>query len=162
MGNIMSEFFKIIRKNTSPLFYAAVVARSYFTSEERYNVVVDGWTYKPEYLRSGEKILFVDDIFDSGCTINHLVSIILNQGLPKEDVRIAVHDYKIRTYLKKPHTITPDYYAQSHTIDTPEDDIWFHYLSHEITGIKKDKITSYFPEADDQLIMVINMLKDFL
>ena len=29
IGNVISEYFKIIRKNERPVFYAAVVARSY-------------------------------------------------------------------------------------------------------------------------------------
>lgn len=162
MGNIISEFFKVLRKKRSPLFYAAVVARSYFTSDERYNVVVDGWTYNPEYLRFGEKILFVDDIFDSGYTINHLVKCILNQGLPRKDVKIAVHDYKIRAYLKKSLSLTPDYYAKSHFIEKPEDDIWIHYLSHEIAGLGSKDLEEFFPGADDEVKMVLNILKDFL
>ena len=38
--------------------------------------MVDGWTYSPEHLRHGDKILLVDDIFDTGKTINHLVELI--------------------------------------------------------------------------------------
>ena len=162
MGNVISEYFKVIRKNKAPLFYAAVVARSYFTSEKRYNVVVDGWTYNPEFLRFGEKILFVDDIFDSGYTINHLVSIILEKGLPREDVRIAVHDYKKRLYLKQSQSITPDYFASSHTIENPEDDIWIHYQSHEILGLGEKDLFRFFPDADDDLKDSLNVLRDFL
>jgi len=49
------------------VYYAAVVARSYAGNvglQDR--VRVDGWTYDPEYLlRSGDKVLLVDDIFDT-------------------------------------------------------------------------------------------------
>ena len=162
MGNIISEFFKIIQKDSFPIFYAAVVARSYFTAEKRYNVVVDGWTYNPQYLRFGEKILFVDDIFDSGYTINHLIACILQQGIPRKDVRIAVHDYKIRSYLNATQTITPDYYANSHTIEKPEDDIWIHYLSHEIAGLGCKDLIDFFPGADEEVKIVLNVLKSFL
>lgn len=162
MGNIISEFFKIIRKDSAPVFYAAVVARSYFTSDERFNVVVDGWTYDPEYLRYGEKILFVDDIFDSGCTINHLVNCVVEQGIPREDIRVAVHNYKIRPYLEKQQPILPDYYAQTHIIKKPEDDIWIHYLSHEIVGLNRKNLFDFFPGADEEVKRALRVIKDFL
>ncbi|MBN2532566.1 MAG: phosphoribosyltransferase [Spirochaetales bacterium] len=162
IGNIISEFFKIIRKGSAPLFYAAVVARSYFTSEERYNVVVDGWTYNPGYLRKGEKILFVDDIFDSGCTMNHLVNCVINQGIAREDIRVAVHNYKIRPYLEKQHTVIPDFSAQSHIIERPEDDIWIHYLSHEIIGLTRKNLFDFFPTADEEVKRALSVIKEFL
>jgi hypoxanthine phosphoribosyltransferase len=162
IGNIICEYFKIIRKNAAPVFYAAVVARSYFTSEERYNVVVDGWTYDPEYLRFGEKILFVDDIFDSGYTMNHLVNCVLDQGIPRKDIRVAVHNYKKRPYLTKQQPVTPDFYAQEHTIETPEDDIWIHYLSHEIAGLKRKDLFDLFPDADEEVKRALSVIKDFL
>ena len=79
----MSEYFKIVRKEAArPVFYAAVVARSYAGVNQREKVRIDGWTYSPEYLRSGDKVLIVDDIYDSGRTINHLAEVILAKGLP--------------------------------------------------------------------------------
>ena len=64
MGNVFSEFYKLVRKDERPVFYAAVVARSYTDIHKRDNVMIDGWTYDPQYLRNGDKILFVDDVFD--------------------------------------------------------------------------------------------------
>ncbi|MDX9801148.1 MAG: phosphoribosyltransferase family protein, partial [Spirochaetia bacterium] len=93
LGNIISEYFKIVQKGKRPVFYAAIVARSYNDVMDNSNVKVDGWTYDPKYLRSGDKILFIDDIFDSGKTINYLVNIILAEGIKREDIKIAVHDY---------------------------------------------------------------------
>jgi len=162
VGNIISEFFKIVRKDTAPVFYAAVVARSYFTEEKRYNIVVDGWTYKPEYLRKGQKVLFVDDIFDSGYTLNYLVRCITEHGISKKDVRVAVHDYKIREYLENPHSITPDFYARKHYIKKPEDDFWIHYLSHEIMGIKRKDLLDLFPEADEEEKKALEAIRGFL
>src|SRR5512137_2841941 len=99
IGNVMSEYFKIVRQESSrPVFYAAVVARSYSGINQRDQVRIDGWTYSPEYLRSGDRVLLVDDIFDSGRTVNYLVEVILSKGLPRKDVKIAVHDYKVCEY----------------------------------------------------------------
>ena len=96
LGNVMSEYFKIVRQESArPVFYAAVVARSYAGINQREQIRIDGWTYSPEYLRNGDKVLLVDDIYDSGRTVNHLAEVILAKGLPRKDVKIAVHDYKI-------------------------------------------------------------------
>ena len=90
---------KIVRKDEGrPVFYAAVVARSYTDIRQHERVMVDGWTYSPEHLRSGDKVLLVDDIFDSGHTINRLAEIILEKGIPRKDLKVAVHDYKYFTY----------------------------------------------------------------
>ena len=162
IGNIISEYFKLIRKKENPPFYAAVVARSYFDSSKQGNVVVDGWTYNPEYLRYGEKILFIDDIFDSGYTINHLIGIIIKKGIQKKDVKIAVHDYKKRLYKKNTLPIKPDFFCRLHKIKKAEDDIWFHYLSHELVGFSKKDLKKYFHDPDDQLINALNIIKDNL
>ncbi len=147
VGNVMSEYFKVVRRGSRPVFYAAVVARSYSDIREQDLVMVDGWTYSPEYLRSGDKVLLIDDIFDSGNTINHLVDIILRKGLPRNDVRVAVHDYKVRKYLPDDHPVHPDYYCRKHVIERPEDDTWIHYMSHELVGLTGQEISEHY--ADD-------------
>lgn len=146
VGNVMSEYFKVVRRGSRPVFYAAVVARSYTDIRQQDLVMVDGWTYSPEYLRSGDKVLLIDDIFDSGNTINHLVDIILRKGLPRDDVRIAVHDYKIRKYLPDEHPVHPDYYCRKHVIERPEDDTWIHYMSHELVGLTHDEVSKHYRE----------------
>jgi hypoxanthine phosphoribosyltransferase len=114
----MSEYFKIVRKEAArPVFYAAVVARSYAGINQREQVRIDGWTYSPEYLRTGDKVLIVDDIYDSGRTINHLAEVILAKGLPRQDVKIAVHDYKICEYRSERLPIAPDYWCRKHVIE---------------------------------------------
>lgn len=154
MGNVISEYFKLVRKDGRPVFYAAVVARSYTDIHTRERVMVDGWTYSPEYLRSGDRILLVDDIFDSGRTINHLVGILLEKGIPREDIKIAVHDYKIRNFVDERLPIQPDYWCRKHMVDKPEDDAWIHYLSHELVGLSSTEVDQYFADdADIQRIV---------
>ena len=48
-------------KGGRPVLYAAVVARSYQGIRDHEEVRIDGWTYSPEHLRQGDKILLVDD-----------------------------------------------------------------------------------------------------
>jgi hypoxanthine phosphoribosyltransferase len=151
MGNVISEYFKIMRKDKRPVYYAAVVARSYRDIGAQDKVRVDGWTYDPTYLRSGDKVLLVDDIFDSGRTVNHLVEIIMEQGIPRSDVRVAVHDYKIRKYVAKQLPVQPDYWCRCHELETPEDDFWIHYMSHELVGLTDQEKKEHYYHEDPEL-----------
>lgn len=156
MGNVISEFFKFVRRGQRPVFYAAVVARSYTDIHQQDRVSVDGWTYSPEHLRSGDRILLVDDIFDTGRTINHLVEVILEKGIPREDIRVAVHDYKVRQYAGERLPIQPDYYCRYHDIQEPSQDQWIHYLSHELVGLEPGEINAEF--ADDRVQEILHGL----
>jgi hypoxanthine phosphoribosyltransferase len=138
MGNVFSEFFKIVRNGERPVFYAAVVARSYTDIHQQDRVMIDGWTYNPEHLRHGDKILFIDDIFDSGKTLNHLVEVILEKGIPRSDVKVAVHDYKDVKY-KEHLPIQPDFYCNKYEIEKVDDEMWIHYMSHELIGLTKEE-----------------------
>ncbi|MDR0450094.1 MAG: phosphoribosyltransferase, partial [Treponema sp.] len=88
LGNVISEYFKVIRRKSRPVYYAAVVARSYTDVLKQDKVTVEGWTYDPARLRIGDRVLLVDDIFDSGRTINHLAGIILEKGIPRQDLKV--------------------------------------------------------------------------
>jgi len=160
MGNVISEYFKVVRRNQRPVFYAAVVARSYSDVREQENIRIDGWTYNPKYLRNGDRILLVDDIFDSGRTINHLVKICMDKGIPRDDIRIAVHDYKIRSFLKEQPSISPDYFCRKHIIDSTEDDTWVHYLSHELVGLTDLEIRENYGDDPDVVKLLIQLRKD--
>jgi len=151
MGNVISEYFKIVRRGMRPAYYAAVVARSYRDVGLQEKVRVDGWTYDPEYLRTGDKVLLVDDIFDSGRTVNALVEIIVDKGLPREDVRVAVHDYKIRLSQERQLPVQPDYWCRKHEIATPEEDFWIHYLSHELVGLTEEERKRYYADVGREL-----------
>jgi hypoxanthine phosphoribosyltransferase len=158
MGNVFSEFFKLVNTRDRPVFYAAVVARSYTDIHQAGRVRIDGWTYDPEYLRSGDKVLFVDDIFDTGRTINHLVECILDKGLPRKDVKIAVHDYKIAAYREQ-LPITPDYWWRKLEVDKPENDSWIHYLSHELEGLTDREIEEQYLSQDPDLAGVFDLIR---
>ena len=158
LGNVISEYFKIVQKGKRPVFYAAIVARSYNDIMDNSNVKIDGWTYDPKYLRSGDKILFIDDIFDSGKTINYLVNIILSEGIKREDIKIAVHDYKLFTYLEEKLPIHPDYYCRKHIIESKEQDIWIHYMSHELQGLTKEELQTHYYSEDPELAEALSVL----
>lgn len=156
MGNVFSEYYKLIRKRNHerPVYYAAVVARSYENMKLETEVRIDGWTYAPEHLRNGDKILIVDDIFDTGKTINALVGVILSKGIPREDVKVAVFDYKVALYKSTPRLpIQPDYYCRKHVLESIEDESWIHYMNHEFIGLTCEEIDIYYRDEEVRSIL---------
>jgi hypoxanthine phosphoribosyltransferase len=161
LGNVISEYFKIIRKGKRPVYYAAVVARSYTgvaAAEEK--IMVEGWTYSPEHLRVGDKILLVDDIFDSGKTINHLAEIILEKGIPREDLKVAVHDYKYFFDKEKQLPIQADYWCRKHELSIHDENSWIHYLSHELVGLSPHELETHYYKHDPELKAILDIMNE--
>ncbi|MCF7913917.1 MAG: phosphoribosyltransferase [Spirochaetaceae bacterium] len=156
IGNVISEYFKIVRKDERPVFYAAVVARSYTDIHKRSRVMIDGWTYKPEYLRNGDKVLLVDDIYDSGRTMNYLAEVIMDHGIPRDDLKIAVHDYKVFPDSSEQMPVSPDYFCRKHTVTSPENDVWIHYKSHELVGLTKEEFLNNYSFTDKGFIEILD------
>ena len=143
MANVISEYYKVALKNHKPVLYAAVVARSYTDVSQHSAVRIDGWTYSPDYLRAGDKIMLVDDIFDSGRTLNYLVGILLERGVPRENIKIVVHDYKVYKW-KEQLPIQPDYWCRKFEISNPEENNWINYNSHELVGLTHEELEEKF------------------
>ena len=160
LANVFSEYYKMIcaKEHRRPVLYAAVVARSRAAQipGEETQVFVDGWTYSPDYLRSGDKVLIVDDIFDTGNTVNKLARIILDKGIPREDLKIAVYDYKVPLYkynTENPLPIQPDYWCRKHILNSKSDETWIHYLCHEYVGITDEEIDQVYPDPEVREIL---------
>jgi len=161
MANVMSEFYKLmaLKEGRKPVFYAAVVARSYGeVKEHSSHVDIDGWTLSPKKLKKGDKVLIVDDIFDTGMTVNALVGTIMDAGIPRSDIKVAVYDYKVPLFKNEdPLPIQPDYYCRKHVLKSKGDEKWIHYTCHEFIGLKKDEIDKVFqdPEAREILHSIL-------
>ena len=153
LGNVFSEYFKLVNTGGKPVFYAAVVAHSYIDLQQKGRVRIDGWTYDPEYLRSGDKVLLIDDIFDTGRTINYLVECIMEKGVPREDIKIAVHDYK-RTPEGNKMLVHPDYWCREMSMD----DKWIHYMSHELEGLTDWEIEEHYLSKYPELAEVFDRI----
>jgi hypoxanthine phosphoribosyltransferase len=158
LGNVISEYFKIVRTSGRPVYYAAVVARSYTDVLKAGKIKVEGWTYAPEHLRVGDKVLLVDDIFDSGQTINYLVKIILEKGIPRDDLKVAVHDYKYFYDKGDQLPIQPDYWCRKHELSVHDEDCWIHYMSHELVGLSREELEEYYYAPDPQLRNVLDVI----
>ena len=160
LGNVISEYFKIVNRRGRPVYYAAVVARSYTDVRKSEELIrVEGWTYSPEYLRSGDKILLVDDIFDSGKTINYLAKIILEKGIPRENLKIAVHDYKY--FHDKPNQllIQPDYWCRKFDLSVHDEEMWIHYMSHELVGLNHKELEDYYYSKNENIRDILSELE---
>ncbi len=151
LGNIISEYFKILQRRARPVYYAAVVARSYTGVKESEEVKVEGWTYPTESLRTGDKILLIDDIFDTGRTINHLANLIMETGILRKDLKIVVHDYKYFYDRAEQLPIQPDYWCRRHDLSVKEEDMWIHYSSHELIGLSLEELETYYFSRDPEL-----------
>ena len=160
MGHVISEYFKIVQRRQKPVVYAAVVARSYTGVAAADNVKIEGWTYPPERLRIGDKILLVDDIFDSGKTINHLAQFFLNRGILRSDLKIVVHDYKYYYDKEEQLPIQPDYWCRKHEISVNKEDIWIHYMHHELVGLTEEELEEYYYSQDPQLRDVLALINE--
>ena len=157
IANVMSEFYKLmaLKNKKDPVYYAAVVARSYTLVKDHHgHVDIDGWTYSPKYLQKGQKVLIVDDIFDTGMTVNALVKTIMNAGIPREDIKVAVYDYKVPLYKnEEPLEIQPDYYCRKHVLNSKEDEQWIHYTPHEFIGLTHDEIDDIYEDEEVKKIL---------
>jgi len=154
LANVFSEYFKLITgSDERPVLYAAVVARSYSDIRSRTKVMIDGWTYNPSHLRAGDKVLLIDDIFDTGQTINYLADVIMSNGVERKDLKIVVHDYKIAKYKGELLPFQPDYYSRKHIVESPEDDVWIHYLNHEFIGLSPEEINAQYDDEEVKHIL---------
>jgi hypoxanthine phosphoribosyltransferase len=160
LGNVISEYFKVLLHRPRPVYYAAMVARSYTGIHESDNVKVEGWTYSPDSLRVGDKILLVDDIFDSGKTINHLAVMIMEKGIPRKDLKVAVHDYKYLYDRAEQLPVQPDYWCRKHDLSVKQEDIWIHYLSHELVGLTEEELEEQYYAHDPELRDVLKIINE--
>jgi hypoxanthine phosphoribosyltransferase len=158
LGNVISEYFKIVHKGDRPVYYAAVVAHSYTDVAKTEKIRLDGWTYSPEHLRVGDKVLLVDDIFDSGRTINHLAQVILDKGIPRKDLKVAVHDYKYFVDKGDQLPIQPDYWCRKHEVSVNDESFWIHYMSHELVGLSTKELEENYYTADPDLRRVLQVV----
>ena len=155
MANIISEYYKVALRDHKPVLYAAVVARSYSDVKQHDAVRIDGWTYSPDYLRPGDKIMLVDDIYDSGRTLNYLVGVLLEKGVPRENIKVVVHDYKVYTFREQP-PIRPDYWCRKFDIDSPDKNNWINYCSHEMVGLTKEELEEHYYKPYPELREVLS------
>lgn len=162
MANVIDEYFGLAfeKSGKKKPFYAAVRPKSYQGVKAHGEVSLEGWTLNPETLDRNTKILFVDDIFDSGNTINKIVGHLVALGFKRENIKVVVHDYKVFKFKDIQHPVQPDYWCRKFEIENPDDDFWIHYMSHELSGLTKEEVEENYLKKNPALKDAFGLIFD--
>ena len=114
-------------------YHTAVKTQAYTGIGEHKHPVVENLGTVLDHLRDAERVLVVDDIFDSGDTI----------AAVKETLRPFVKDLRFATLYYKPARsrwpFKPDFYLK-------ETDAWL-VFPHELVGLTPDEVREKDPEV---------------
>jgi hypoxanthine phosphoribosyltransferase len=131
IGIAVQEFFEY---NDAPTDHIAVRTSSYYgINQQSKEIKVHGLHYLVENANAGDKLLIVDDVFDSGRSIEALINQIhalMRLNAPKE-IRIATPYYKPKNN-KTQTNLVPDYFVH-------ESEEWL-VFPHELSGLTKAEI----------------------
>ena len=129
IGIAVQEYFDFKKVETD---YIAVRTSSYYgIGQQSKTIKVHGLHYLIENANTEDSLLIVDDVFDSGRSVEALMKQIkkLSRANMPKDVRIACPYYKPQNNKTD---IVPDYYVH-------ESDEWL-VFPHEISGLTPDEI----------------------
>ena len=145
IGIAVQEFFEY--KDT-PTDHIAVRTSSYYgINKQSKEIKVHGLHYLIENANAGDSLLIVDDVFDSGRSVEALVNQIealMRLNTPKE-IRIATPWYKPQNNKTQ---IVPDYFVN-------ESDEWL-VFPHELAGLSVEEIK----EGKTELRNILDVLLD--
>ena len=133
IGIAVQEYFDYKQIETD---HIAVRTSSYYgigNDKQNKEIRVHGLHYIIENANADESILVVDDVFDSGRSVEALLEKLKQQmrlNLP-QDIRIATPYYKPKN---KKVELTPDYFVH-------ESDEWL-VFPHEVSGLTPEEIAS--------------------
>jgi hypoxanthine phosphoribosyltransferase len=140
IGIAVQEFFEF--KN-EPTDHIAVRTSSYYgINQQSKEIKVHGLHYLVENANANDKLLIVDDVFDSGRSIEALINqvhTLMRLNTPK-DIRIATPYFKPKNN-KTEANLVPDYYIH-------ESEEWL-VFPHELAGLSKEEILSGKTELGD-------------
>lgn len=132
IGIAVQEFFEF---KEAPTDHIAVRTSSYYgINQQAKEIKVHGLHYLVENANASDKLLIVDDVFDSGRSIEALINQIhglMRLNAPK-DIRIATPYYKPQNN-KTETALVPDYFVH-------ESSDWL-VFPHELSGLTKEEIT---------------------
>ena len=117
--------------------HIAIRTSSYVGVDERGAVAVHGLNYIIKKICYDDRVLIVDDVFDTGNTIKAVIEELRNRarGNTAEDIRIAVPWYKPE---RNETDIVPDYFIR----ETSE---WL-VFPHELDALDPDELRKERPE----------------
>ncbi len=146
IGICMHEFFKYLN---IPTDHIAIRTSRYTGIDETASTVhVHNLGYLLERLNKDSKVLLVDDVYDSGLSIEAVFEALkekLGDNTP-QDIRVATVYYKPK---RNKTTRVPDYFVH-------ESDEWI-VFPHELEGLSLDEISQVMgPEIADLVKNAIN------
>ena len=145
IGIAVQEFFEY--KNT-PTDHIAVRTSSYYgINQQSKEIKVHGLHYLIENANAGDSLLIVDDVFDSGRSVEALIKqieVLMRLNTPKE-IRIATPWYKP---ANNKTDIVPDYFVN-------ESDEWL-VFPHELAGLTKEEIIDGKSELSNILDVIFD------
>lgn len=144
IGIAVQEYFDFKKVETD---HIAVRTSSYYgINQQSKTIKVHGLHYIIENANADDGLLIVDDVFDSGRSVEALIkqlNTLSRANMPK-DVRVACPYYKPQNNKT---TLVPDYYVH-------ESDEWL-VFPHEISGLTPDEIIN----GKTDLANVLDLLK---
>ena len=145
MGVAVQDFLQYFGVNTDHI----AIRTSYYSNIDNKapEVAVYGMNYLIKKCHHKDKLLFVDDVFDTGKTlqavIQHLRSV-ARRNTPG-DIRVAVPYYKP---TRNETDIVPDYYLH-------ETEQWLKF-PHSLEGLTQDEVRQHRPE----LATILDQVQD--
>ncbi|REL26971.1 hypoxanthine phosphoribosyltransferase [Thalassotalea euphylliae] len=131
IGIAVQEFFDFKKVETD---HIAVRTSSYYgINQQSKEIKVHGLHYIIENANAGDGLLIVDDVFDSGRSIDALIKqlkVLMRNNMPT-DVRVACPWYKPKNSKVD---IVPDYYVH-------ESEEWL-VFPHELSGLTPEEIAN--------------------
>ncbi|MDX1405089.1 MAG: phosphoribosyltransferase family protein [Woeseiaceae bacterium] len=134
IGVAVQEFLSFAGVTTN---HIAIRTSSYHGIDSAREVRVYGLSYLIKTLTHEDRLLIVDDVFDTGHTIEAIIRDLtskLRRNMPA-DVRVAVPYYKPS---RNKTSLRPDYYLH-------ETEVWLKY-PHSLEGLTRDEIAAHRPE----------------
>jgi hypoxanthine phosphoribosyltransferase len=79
-------------------------------------------------------------------------------GIPRRDLKVAVHDYKYFFDKKEQYPIQPDYWCRKHDVSIHDEDYWIHYMSHELLGLTEKELEDNYYARDPDLRKALGVI----
>jgi len=144
VGIAVQEYFDFKKVETD---HIAVRTSSYYgINQQSKEIKVHGLHYIIENANADDGLLIVDDVFDSGRSIDALIKQLkkLSRNNMPTDVRVACPWYKPKNNLVD---IKPDYYVH-------ESEEWL-VFPHELSGLTQEEIA----EGKSDLVNILDLFK---
>lgn len=144
VGIAVQEYFDF--KNIETDHIAVRTSSYYGINQQSKEIKVHGLHYIIENANAGDGLLIVDDVFDSGRSIDALIKQLkkLSRNNMPTDVRVACPWYKPTNNVVD---FVPDYYVH-------ESDEWL-VFPHELSGLTQEEIS----EGKSDLANILALLK---